>query len=104
MSFLIQANNEACGQSVGTQAGQYILAIGSAQSGRQPVVYVFDTGTQTLGSYTTTSDGIKLRGVRRLTWDLKYQEYPKPADTQGSVKNIKKDVEPRKAGSKKSSS
>lgn len=81
----------AYGQAVGTPSGQTVLATGMNQSGNEAVLYLYDVGSQSLACYTTRGQGIELKGTRRVTWDLKAQEFK--GTKSPSVAEMKKATE-----------
>ncbi len=59
-----------------------------------PIVFVFDVGTQHLAVYKASNRGLKLTGVRQITWDLKLEELNPALAGQGvSVSQVKKALE-----------
>jgi hypothetical protein len=83
----------AYGQSVGVPSGSVVLATGVSQGGSEAVLYLYDAPSQSLACYTVKGQGIELRGVRRVTYDLKAVEFPAKGGKAPSVKDMKGAVE-----------
>ncbi len=82
----------AFGQAVGTPSSSVVLATGMNQSGNEAVLYLYDISSQALACYTTKGQGIELKGTRKITWDLKPQEYRATAKSP-TVAEMKKSTE-----------
>jgi len=82
----------AYGQAVGGPVGQVVLATGMSQGGSEAVLYLYDIPTQALACYSTKGQGIEYRGVRKITWDLKPQDF-KATGKSPSVADMRKAVE-----------
>lgn len=60
---------EASGQATATPTSQVALATVQGTS-NDPWCYLYDVGTQRLAVYKTGNQGIEIKGLRQLTWDL----------------------------------
>ncbi len=82
----------AFGQAVGTPSGQVVLATGQTQTGNEAVLYLYDIATQALACYTAKNQGIELKGVRKITYDLKAPDFTAKGKSP-TVQDMKKAVE-----------
>jgi hypothetical protein len=79
----------ASGQAVGDAAGDVILATGMTASGNEAVVYIYHKASDTLSCYAVRNHGIEFRGMRKITWDRKFDEF-NPQGKILTVADIKK--------------
>ena len=78
-------HGQAAGSGAQSESGEFVLATSATQN--EPVVFVFKVGTQHLAAYTARSgQGLRVLGVRQITWDLNLAEVRK----HFSVKEAKK--------------
>jgi hypothetical protein len=83
----------AFGQGVGLPTGQ--VAIATVQgSGNEPWCYVYDVATKRLACYAARNQGLELKGMRNIQWDLQIEDLPPElANRRVPVVQIKKEVE-----------
>jgi hypothetical protein len=78
----------AWGQGVGIPTGQVAIATVQGTS-NDPWCYVYDVGSQRLAVYTTKNQGVELKGVRNITYDLKLEELNVVGGRSPTVKQVK---------------
>lgn len=72
---LVRPAPQALGQAAGVGEGDFVLATGMNQSGNEAVLYIFRTTDKKLACYTTQRQGIELRGVRNVGYELQFEEF-----------------------------
>ena len=83
----------AFGQAVGVPSGSVAIAT-SQGTGPEPWLFLYDVGSQRLAVYTCKNQGLELKGVRQITWDLQIPDLPPALATKrASVADIKKAVQ-----------
>jgi len=88
----------AFGQAVGVPSGQVAIAT-SQGTGPEPWLFLYDVASQRLAVYTCKNQGLELKGVRQITWDLQIQDLPPAlASKRASVADIKKGVSKQTPG------
>ena len=98
VSFSKQPLPAALGQAVGTPTGSVAIATVQGTS-QDPWCYIYDIGTQRLAVYKVQNQGIELKGVRQITWDMKLEELnPKLAAQRLPVSVIKAELEKAASG------
>ncbi len=93
---MIRSASDAHGETGGVESGKFIMATLVSPSGSRPAVYVLNTETELMAAYeTSTSGGIELKGIRRITWDLQeHYEWPDVAAARkSSVRSVKDQVD-----------
>ena len=96
---LYVALGEGASQTAYSQAasavptGQVALAT-SQDTSNSPFVFVYEVGTQRLAAYKAGNQGIELKGLRQITWDLKLEELnPALANRRVKVSEIRKELD-----------
>ena len=89
----------ALGQGTAIPTGSVALAAVMGNSA-EPWVFIYDVQTQHLASYKNSNQGLMLKGVRQITWDLKIEELTPAAAAKGaSVGEVKKALSKTPGGS-----
>jgi len=89
----------AFGQGVGTPTGQVAIAAVPGTGGGENYCWVYDVASQHLASYVQRGQGIELKGVRMITFDLEIRDLDaKLASKRLSVKDIEGEVKKQKSG------
>ncbi|MCZ6792550.1 MAG: hypothetical protein O7J95_02925 [Planctomycetota bacterium] len=70
-------------------AGEQVLTAGGSAPGGGTIVYVLDPRKQEFLAYSTGRSGVRLRGVRTISWDLLPDEV-QPGERRLSVSDLKK--------------
>jgi hypothetical protein len=79
----------ALSQGTAIPTGSVALAAVMGTS-MEPWVFIYDVQTQHLASYKNTNQGLMLKGMRQITWDLKIEELAPTAASKGAtVKEVK---------------
>jgi hypothetical protein len=79
----------ALGQGTAIPTGSVALAAVMGNTA-EPWVFIYDVQTQHLASYKNSNQGLVLKGVRQITWDLKIEDLAPAAAAKGaSVKEVK---------------
>ena len=95
----------AFGQAVGTPVGQVAIATVMGSGGGENYCWVYDVASQHLACYVQRGQGIELKGVRLITFDLEIRDLDaKLATKRLSVKDIEGEVKKQKGGGSSSSS
>lgn len=82
----------AFGQAVGVPSGTVAIAT-SQGTGPEPWCFVYDVSSQRLAVYSCKNQGLELKGVRQVTWDIQIPELPPGlASKRVTVADIKKEV------------
>jgi hypothetical protein len=91
----------AFGQAVGTPQGQVAIATVQGSGGGENYCWVYDVASQHLACYVQRGQGIELKGVRLITFDLEIRDLDaKLASKRLTVKDIEGEVKKQKgAGS-----
>jgi hypothetical protein len=90
----------AFGQAVGTPQGQVAIATVQGSGGGENYCWLLDVASQRLTCYVQRGQGIELKGVRQITWDLEIRELDaKLASKRLSVKDIEAEVKKQGKGS-----
>lgn len=83
----------AFGQAVGTPQGQVAIAAVPGTGGGESYCWLYDVASQHLASYVQRGQGIELKGVRLITFDLEIRDLDaKLAGKRLSVKDIEGEV------------
>ena len=78
--------------SASGQEGRYLMATSGPTNAGRTEVFIFDTDAQAISSYESTPrEGLRLLGVRKLTYDLLLTEFKSKGKTL-SVADIKDKV------------
>jgi hypothetical protein len=89
----------AFGQAVGTPQGQVAIATVQGTGGGETYCWVYEVASQRMACYVQRGQGIELKGVRQITWDLEIRELDaKLASKRLSVKDIEAEVKKQKTG------
>jgi len=89
----------AFGQGVGTPTGQVAIAAVPGTGGGENYCWVYDVASQHLASYVQRGQGIELKGVRMITFDLEIRDLDaKLASKRLTVKDIEGEVKKQRGG------
>ena len=76
-----------------TGGGDVVLATAVNQGSSEALVFVYDKNNQALNCYVAhKTEGLKLRGIRILTWDFMVQEFPRAKKGSSTSVNAVKDL------------
>ncbi len=102
---VLKSPSPAAGQMAGgtaTSGMEVVGATGSLMSGSGAAFYLYDNSKQKLAVYFLGNNGLELRAVRDISWDLQALEYNARAGMMTTVDAIKKAVIKQQAKSKRS--
>jgi hypothetical protein len=89
----------AFGQAVGTPQGQVAIATVQGSGGGENYCWVYDVASQHLACYVQRGQGIELKGVRLITFDLEIRDLDaKLASKRLTVKDIEGEVKKQRGG------
>jgi hypothetical protein len=96
--MLLGAERSAMAQSAASTPAEKVAMATAKGSSGEPWVLVYDVVSQRLAAYRSGSQGLELRGIRQVTWDLELEELPpRLLGTPLRVKDVRALVEKGRA-------